>query len=162
MVLTYAQVVAEPASWIELVVQQVTTFGGALLVLAAVAAAIWRWGFKDRWEAAVMRAIKAREGIVETEDTEAMVEALDQWGVGVREHVNGVLGEIKDELKRADSSLKENLDETCERVASLERTVSNGLTDRMARVEAHVERLVEGQARMEGIMQMVVRQGEAT
>lgn len=99
-------------------------FGTAILVMAGVAAVIWKWFVRDRWESAVRRVMATKE--------------------------------------ESERDLAAEVVKLSDRIDALDLTVRNGLQARMIRVEEHVEKLVAGQARMEGrmegIMQVMMQQ----
>ncbi len=120
----FAQIASDDV--VDFIFDLAVRIGSAALVMAGVAALIWRWFIRDRWENAV------RKVMIE-EDEENSDEVRD----GLVEEVSKLSSDVRD----------------------LDNTIHNGLEARMIRVEDHVEKLVAGQARMEGIMQVVLQQG---
>lgn len=123
------------------IVDVVIQVGSPIVVLAGVAAVIWRWFVRDRWESAVRRAM--------TSENYELAQEVMNLSVALREHVTAKVQEVREDVEKQSG-----------RIDALDYTVRNGLEARMIRVEKHVEKLVAGQARMEGIMQVMMQQGD--
>lgn len=119
----------------------VTQWGTLIVLLGAVIAIIAPPGqrFMKRWV-----------GITDRESVN--VWAPFDSAEDLRDHVVDRVGDIKAELKTQIAELKAEMKAEFESVEELENTIKNGLSDRMVVIEGKVDRLVEGQARMEGRM----------
>lgn len=133
MVLIFAAHEPIPEQITDTIIDQISRVGGTFIVVAAIAAIMWRWFVKDRWVAAVQRALNGSEG-----------ETTEVSGDKVMAHVTKEVDELR-------TDMEDHLD----RIESLERKIENGMGDRLQRVEEHVEKLVEGVARLEGIVLML-------
>lgn len=145
MVLIVAAHEPIPTQITDTVVDQISRIGGTFIVLAAIAAIMWRWFVKDRWVAAVQRALGG-------DDEVERRAASDQRTLdGVSVSGNKVMDHVTKEV----DGLRVDMEDHLDRIESLERKIENGMGDRLARVEEHVEKLVEGVARLEGIVMML-------
>ena len=134
MVLIIAAHEPIPTQITDTIIDQISRVGGTIIVVAGIAAIVWRWFIKDRWVAAVQRALNGQEG----ETTEV---SGDKLMAHVTREVDGLRNDMEAHL---------------DRIESLERKIENGMGDRLERVEEHVEKLVEGVARLEGIVSIIV------
>lgn len=84
-----------------------------------------------------------------TSENYELAQEVMNLSVALREHVTAKVKEVREDVEKQSG-----------RIDALDYTVRNGLEARMIRVEKHVEKLVAGQARMEGIMQVMMQQGD--
>lgn len=123
--------VLDDPSLLKIFLDQVTMVGGSFVVVAAAIGIFWKWFMRDRWELAVKKAVG------------------DPNKLSVIDHIDATTTELKTEINNAFT-----------RIESIERKIDNGLTERIRRVEANSEELIKGVARIEGIIQVLVRTKE--
>lgn len=122
----------------------VDTISAWAQLLIVVAAAL---GVVIIWLRGGLRALLKLPDPAEVADPQNPWEPFEDIS-DLRDHIVERFREFKDEIHDDLAGLKVELD----RVEELENTIKNGLADRMGAVETKVDRLIEGQARMEGRM----------